>query len=69
MDDYRIEQRKRKRGLHCAFSYIDDNGVGRGCLCGCGWRGSPSKKHKTRIVKRALKKQLMKFIEDCRYGY
>ena len=60
MDDYRFEQRKKKRGDNCIFSWTDKNGVGRSSLCGCGGRTPPSKKHKTRIVKRSLKRSLLK---------
>lgn len=64
MDDYKFEQRKKKRGIHCAFGFIDQDGVGRSCLCGCGSRTPPSKKHKARIVKRTLKRQ---FETNCRF--
>lgn len=60
MDDYKYEMRRKKRGGHCVFGYIDANGVGRSCLCGCGFRSPPSKKHKRRIVKRTLKENLIR---------
>lgn len=63
-DDYKFEQRKRKRGEHCVFSFTDQNGVGRSCLCGCGSRTPPNKKHKTRIVKRSLKKAFLRELKD-----
>lgn len=65
MDNYKFEQRRKTRGAHCVFGYIDESGVGRSCLCGCGWRGQPSKKHKTRIVKRSLKRKLRKIVNEC----
>lgn len=64
MDDYRFEQRKYKRGDHCIVSFTDKNGVGRSCLCGCGTRIEPNKKHKKRMVRVALKDQLKKMIDD-----
>jgi predicted adenine nucleotide alpha hydrolase (AANH) superfamily ATPase len=64
MDDYRREQRKKKRGSHCIFGVINENGVGISCFCGCGWRGHPNKKHKRRIVKRALKNAFEKEIKN-----
>jgi hypothetical protein len=64
MDDYRFEQRKKKRGEHCVFSWTDQNGVGRSCLCGCGSRTPPNKKHKKRIVKRFLKRTFLKDLNS-----
>jgi len=64
MDDYKFEQRKKKRGDYCVFSFTDENGVGRSCLCGCGSRTPPNKKHKTRIVKRALKRLFFEDLKD-----
>ncbi len=59
MDDYKFEMRKEKRGLHCLINF--GNG---GMLCGCGCRDRPTKKQKTRIVKRALKNA---FNKEMRY--
>lgn len=64
MDDYKFQQRRKKRGDNCIFSYIDKAGVGRSCLCGCGARTPPAKKYKTRIVKRALKRQEKLIIDE-----
>jgi len=66
MDDYKYEQRRKKRGGHCCFSYIDSNGVERSTLCRCGNRKPVSKKYKTRIVKRSLKVNLLKDIINGR---
>lgn len=65
MDDYKYEQRKRKRGIQCTLAIHNHitNSWQTG-LCGCGWRGEPGKKHKARIVKRALKKQVEKTIQE-----
>ena len=60
MDDYKFEQRRKKRGGNCIFPYVDQNGVQRSCLCGCGTRTEQSKKYKTRIVKRSLKRNFLK---------
>ena len=65
MDDYKYEQRKHKRGLFCVFGYIDPiTNVEKSCLCGCGVRTSPNKKHKTRMVKRSLKKKFRDILKD-----
>lgn len=55
MDDYRYEQRRKRKGDHCIFACVSADGVERSHLCGCGSRCEPSKKHKNRIAKRALK--------------
>ena len=61
MDDYKLEQRKKKRGGHCVFGFIDPvTKVGRSCLCGCGTRKPVGKKHKARIVKRSIKRMDLK---------
>jgi hypothetical protein len=64
MDDYKYQQRRKKRGDHCCFERIDEAGVGRSVLCGCGTRNPPNKKHKTRIVKRKVKKDTQKEIDE-----
>jgi hypothetical protein len=64
MDIYKYQQRRKKRGLHCCFGIIDQDGVPRGRLCGCGFRDEPSKKHKARIVKRTLKEDFQREISE-----
>jgi hypothetical protein len=52
MNEYKYEMRKKKRGMHC---------LSHACgLCGCGHREPPSKQHKKRIVRRALKSKLLR---------
>lgn len=59
MDDYKYQMRRKKRGRQCLI----DKGGGSS-LCGCGSREPPSKKHKTRIVKRALKANWLRDIDE-----
>lgn len=63
MDDYKYEQRRKKRGEYCVScgSYVDEK-TGKtiyfGIHCGCGDRVPPNKRHKKKIVRRSLKQQL-----------
>jgi len=59
MDIYKYEQRRKKRGLQCLVNHGT-----YGYLCGCGSREKPSKKHKNRIVKRALDADLKRIIKE-----
>lgn len=60
MDEYKFQQRRKKRGDHCVMAWTDKNGVGQSKLCGCGARTPPTKKHKKRIVRRFLQNLLLK---------
>ena len=62
MDDYKFEMRRKKRGDHCVIAYTDENRVGKSCLCGCGTRIPPHIKHKRRIIKRKLDRDLLSLL-------
>jgi hypothetical protein len=56
MNEYKYQLRRKKRGQHCLI-----HGSG---LCGCGHRTPPSKKKKTRIVKRTLQQSLRRDLSQ-----
>ena len=62
MNEWKFQQRRKKRGTHCTLHGILEDGTPWGRLCGCGTRTEVSKKHKNRIVKRYLKRQLKKNV-------
>ena len=63
MDDYKFEQRRKKRGDNCIFAAVDQRtGVEYSVLCGCGCRTPPHKKYQKRIVRRALERKLRQHI-------
>ncbi len=57
MDEWKFQQRRRKRGLHCLVHCVTADGVHHGKLCGCGGRTPPSKRKRARIIKRELARQ------------
>ncbi len=59
MDEYRFQQRRKKRGLQCLVCKQRTDGTFATGLCGCGHRTPPSKSHKKRIVRRALERLLV----------
>lgn len=59
-NEYKYQQRRRKRGLHCLVGPSACDNYSTGCLCGCGNRTPPGKKHKRRIIRRHLKNEILK---------
>jgi hypothetical protein len=55
VNEWKYQMRRKKRGEFCLI-----NMGTYGKLCGCGHRTDPPKREKTRIVKRALRRQLSK---------
>jgi len=70
MNEWKFQMRRRKRGLHCLICYKvarKNPATGKmdhGSLCGCGIREDPPKAKKTRIVKRALARQLSREVAE-----
>lgn len=64
MNEWKFQQRLKKRGDWCLMNGIKLDGTPYGCLCGCGLRNLPTKKYKTRIIKRELQNQLRDEIKE-----
>ncbi len=59
MDEWKYQTRRRKRGTHCVTcASAPGQYATSGKLCGCGARTPPLKRHKSRIVKRWLGREL-----------
>lgn len=67
MNEYKYQMRRKKRGQHCLIQYQGESAreCGWGMLCGCGCRTPPSKRKKTRIVKRALQRSFDKELNNA----
>lgn len=64
MNEYKFEQRKKKRGEFCVWAGIATDAKHCSINCDCGSRTPPDKKHRTRIVKRSLKNNLRHIINE-----
>lgn len=76
MNEYKHQQRRKKRGDHCLVGPYYEEGwmlikgvyywvrLYEGRICGCGSRHAPTKKHKKRIIRRNLKAQLRQEISE-----
>lgn len=73
MNDWKYQRRRRTRGDRCLV--LNRPGLGGaaalcltpayadgGMLCGCGHRNGPGKRHKRRIIKRTLARQLREMV-------
>lgn len=68
MDDYKFQQRRKKRGIHCLCCTDAKNPDGTiqhiSFLCGCGSRTPPDKQQKKKIVRNALKEDFRRELDD-----
>lgn len=69
-DEYRYQLKRRKRGDYCLIDKCQwdhdySRERSRRGLCGCGTRNPPGKRHKNRIVRRELQRQLTRESLSC----